>query len=131
MRLRRLSALPILLILLTACAVRKAPQIDSETQWRLNTASQLQQLESDYRMMFKDVGDAQRQGILTADNVIALNAVGNRLKPAIEDANRLFKAYAASPATDKKAQVISAILVAEQILLELSTKKAQMIPGGK
>lgn len=131
MKIRRLAPLVIVLALCSACAIRKnMNNLDSETVWRLNTASQLQQLESDYRQLFTDVGAAQKQGILTGQEVGELNLIGGKLKPAIEAANAEFKAYAAQPSADKKGQVIALVLTAEQIFLDLSTKKASMMTGG-
>lgn len=126
MRKQKLAAIFLVLALSVACAVKNAPQIDRETQWRLNTASQLNDLQNDYLTFFKDVGDARRQGLLNDGQVASLNEVGHRLKPAIEIANREWQAYIAAPDGSKKAQVINLILEAEKIMLELSTKRTQI-----
>jgi len=122
-------ALALVLCLTTACAVRNAPQIEQQTQFELNTASQLNDLQRDYQTFFKDLGDAQRQGIVNTGQIAVLNEIGGRLKQSIEIANGEFKAFMSAPNSDKKSQVIAAALKAEQILLELTTKRSQM--GGQ
>ena len=126
---------PVLLILalsLLGCAVRQehAPQIAPAIAWELNTAAQLQDLERDYRTLFTDVGDAQRAGTLTQEQADKLFAIGHRLKPAIENANRAFKTWQALRDEPGRQQVINLVLAANQIFLELATKKAQILTGG-
>ena len=129
MRKTKLFVLVSLCAVVMACAVTKAPQINPETQWRLNTVSQLTDLQNDYLRFFKDVGDAQRAGILNADQVASLVAIGNRAKPVIESANREWKAYAAAPSSDKRQQITNLLLEGTQIMLEATTSRSTM--GGQ
>lgn len=124
-----IAALVLTICLASACAVKNAPQINTETQWRLNTVSQLTDLQTNYTTFFKDVGDAARAGTLNAGQVAELNAIGYKFKRAIETANTEWLAYVNTPSGDHKTQVINAILAAEQILLQLTTTKAQMKGG--
>jgi hypothetical protein len=119
----------ICLLLLAGCAVKNAPQINTETQWRLNTVSQLTDLQNNYTTFFKDAGDAQRAGIITGPQLLTLNSAGHKLKESIEYANTIWKQYVAAPDGDHKTQVINAILAAEQILLGLTSEKAAMAAG--
>lgn len=118
------------LLATAGCAIRN-PNISTETQWQLNTVSQLTDLQSNYTTFFKDVGDAHRAGTLNDSDVRTLNDIGLRLKTAIEVANQGWKSYASAPSGDRKTMVINLILTAEQILLELTTKKAQLAKGVK
>jgi hypothetical protein len=112
-------------VILVGCAVQKhASTLDSETVWRLNTASQLDQLQRDYKTLFTDVGNAHRSGLLSDADVAKLNTIGDKLKPMIEQADQAFKVYQANPVTDKKQQVIALILAAEQVMIDLTAAKA-------
>lgn len=124
MRKRYLSVVMLALVLSVACAVKNAPQINQETQWRLNTASQLSQANKDYIQFFKDVGDAQRQGYLSQTQVDGLASVGHNLKTALEISNQEWSAYISGTGT--KAAVIAAILKAEEIMLQLTSQRANM-----
>lgn len=129
-RVKKLTLVLCALVVLTGCAIRNS-NISTETQWQLNTVSQLTDLQANYITFFKDVGDAHRAGTLTDSDVKTLNAIGDRLKTSIEIANQSWKAYAAAPSGDKKTQIVNLILVAEQVLLELTTKKVQLTKGVK
>ena len=120
----------ILLALTTGCAVRNAPQISPATRWELNTASLLQQNERDYRQFFTDVGNWQRAGQITPEQVAALNTIGVRLQLTLENANRLFRAWQNAPSEQGQQQVSALILEATQIFVELATRKAQIVTGG-
>lgn len=124
MRKQKYSALLILLVFLTGCAVKNAPQILPETQWRLNTVSQLTDLQNNYQSFYKDLGDAQRAGRVSAAQVQTANAAGHKLKEAIEYANTVWKGYVQAPTGDKKTAVIDAILAAESILLEVTSENS-------
>jgi hypothetical protein len=122
---KRTKLVPILLLtVLLGCAVRKAPQLSAETQWRLNTAAQLSQANKDYTQFFTDVGNAQRSGFLSADQVSQLNLIGHNLKTSLEIANQEWSAYISGTGT--KAAVINAILKAEEIFLQLTSQRAKM-----
>lgn len=127
MRLKRLAPLLILVTLLSACAIKNNPQVNAETQWRLNTASQLSQANKDYVQFFTDVGSAQKSGFLTASQVGELNSVGHNLKTSLEIANQEWAAYISGTGT--KAAVIAAVLKAEEIMLQLTASRSNM--GGK
>ena len=116
----------LLTLLLSACAIKNAPQVDKETQWRLNTASQLADLQANYITFFTDLGNAQRANLVTTRDVDRLNEIGARLKPAIEVANREWQAYIAAPSDDKRTQVINLLLTAEQVMLELTTRRTNL-----
>jgi hypothetical protein len=130
----RTSIVLILALLTVGCAVSKKTCVNCtpETLWRLNIASEIKYQNDSYRQFFKDVGAAQRAGQLSADQVKSLNTVGYKWKTAIEDSNRTFKAYDVNPDASTKSKVINVVLVAEQILLELTTARTQMMvhPGG-
>jgi len=112
---------------LSSCAVRHAPQINKETQWKLNTVAQLNTLQKEYTTFFKDVGDAQKANTLSEADVTNLNQFGHPLRTAIQDANKAWVAYVAAPSDDKKQQIVNLILVAEELLLNLTTKRAELI----
>lgn len=131
MRRRQIQLVLILCVLLASigCAIRNS-NITTEMQWQLNTVSQLTDLQSNYTTFFKDAGDAHRAGTLSDANIRELNAIGDRLRIAIEAANQGWNTYMATRTSDKKTLVINLILTAEQILLELTTKKAQIMTRG-
>lgn len=130
MNRKRIQVALILGVLLASlgCAIRN-PNISTETQWQLNTVSQLTDLQNNYTTFFKDVREAHKAGTLSDSDVQSLNGIGVRLQKAIEIANQEWKAYIAAPSGNTKAQVINTLLVAEQVLIELTTKKAQLIKG--
>lgn len=122
----------VLLVTLVGCAARgiKNPNLSSATLWELNTAHQLSVLERDYRTFFIDVGDAKRAGILSDQQVAALNDIGHRLKPAIEETNKVFKAWQVTRDEPTKRQVIELLLQAQRIWLELSIRRTNMLNEG-
>lgn len=138
MRRKITATLLTLVVLLTAiclvgCAVRQthAPQLTPAVVWELNTADQLKQLENNYKTFFRDVGDAQRQGILTKQQVAVLNEIGHRAKPAIEKANLSFKTWQRLGRDDNgKKAVVIALTAAQQILAELAAQRA-VFGGGQ
>ena len=123
----QVSLLLVLVLLSSSCAVMHAPQINTETQWRLNTVAELNALQNNYLTFFTDVGVAHRAGTLSDNDVNTLNSIGRNFKVAIENANTVWLSYVAAPSGDKKTQVINLLLTAEQIFLNLTTQKTQMI----
>lgn len=124
MRNKSIGLVLVCVALLTACAVKNAPQINAETTWRLNTAAQLSQANKDYTQFFMDVGTAQREGYLNETQVSQLNAAGHNLKTSLEVANQEWAAYVTGTGT--KAAVINAVLKAEEIMLQLTSQRANM-----
>lgn len=126
MRKRRLAILICATLVLAGCAIRNS-NISTETQWQLNTVSQLTDLQANYTTFFKDAGDAHRAGTLSDSDIKTLNEIGVRLKTSIEMANQGWNSYMATKSSDKKTLVVNLLLSAEQILLELTTRKAQIV----
>jgi len=122
-----------LLLLSNGCAVQrsKAPQIDAKTTYALNLESQVTQYNKDYMQFFQDVGIAQRAGQLTAANVTALNTIGSRTKVALEEADRLTKAYATSYDAGTAATIGSLLAQISSDLTLLVTTRSSMLGGVK
>jgi hypothetical protein len=129
----RRMVIPLLVLLLAfqGCAVQrsKAPQIDAKAAFALNLESQVTQANKDYTTFFTDVGNSQRAGLLTSDNVATLNIIGHKLKSTIEEADRLTKAYAASYDSGVAATIGSLLSQIAADLVVLATTQAQMKAG--
>lgn len=133
-RLIQRLVVPVLLLCLlvsNGCAVQrsKAPQIDAKTAYALNLESQVTQADKDYIQFFTDVGNANRAGQLTPGDVASLNKVGSHLKIALDEANRLTKAYASSYDQGTAGQVGTLLAQVAADLVTLSTSLAQMKGG--
>jgi len=113
------------------CAVQrsKAPQISAATAGKLNVAAQVDQANKDYQTFYKDVGDAQRAGQLTADQVATLNAIGSKEKKVLEDANDLLKTYAANGDQSVATQISSLVVEAASLYTQAYTARATMLAG--
>jgi len=109
----------------------KAPQIDAKTTYALNLESQVTQYNKDYMQFFQDVGIAQRSGQLTTANVTALNTIGSRTKVALEEADRLTKAYATSYDAGTAATIGSLLAQISSDLTLLVTTRSSMTGGVK
>lgn len=115
---------------MNGCALmrKQNPQLPPNVALELNLADQLRQLERDYRTFFKDVGDAERSGQLTAEQVGKLNAIGHKLQPTIEHGNSAFKQWQANRADDSlKAAVMAAIQEGTALMLELTSQQRTML----
>lgn len=121
-----------LVLLSNGCAVQKsqAPQIDPKTATALNLGENLKQLNADYRTFFKDVGDAQRRGQLSATQVDMLNNIGHGMKLALDNANKVFITYSQTYDQGAVAQIQGYLFDAAQIYATLITNRTQML-GGK
>ena len=128
---RRVVALVLLCMLLNSCAVQhaKAPQIDAKTTYPLNLESQVTQANKDYLQFFTDAGNSQRAGVLTSSDLVALNRIGSRLKPLLEEADRLTKAYASSYDAGTAATIGSLLSQIAGDLTLLVTTSSQMKGG--
>ena len=115
----------VLVLGLASCALRHSPNVTPTTSWELNTAAELQTLQQQYLTFFKDTGDAQRAGQLTPAQVQELNAVGEKLRTGLQDANRVFRNWQATRDEPTRLQVITLLTNAEGIMLELTAKKTQ------
>lgn len=119
------------LLLSNGCAVQrsKAPQIDAKTAYALNLESQVTQANKDYIGFFTDVGKANRTGQLTPGDVAFLNKTGAHVKTALEEADRLTKAYASSYDQGVAGQVGMLLAQVAADLVTLNTSIAQMKGG--
>lgn len=109
------------------------PNLTPQQTWEANTGTLLKTLQDQYISFFTDVGTAQRAGTLTAAQVSELNSKGVILKTTLEKANTLFKQFEVTKDEQLKVQVIGLITTSEQIVFDLTTRKAAMTapPGGK
>lgn len=134
LQLTRRLVVPVLLLCLlvsNGCAVQrsKAPQIDAKTAYALNLESQVTQANKDYIGFFTDVGNANRARQLTPGDVAFLNKTGARVKTALEEADRLTKAYASSYDQGVAGQVGTLLAQVAADLVTLNTSIAQMKGG--
>lgn len=122
----------VLSVALMGCAVQssKAPQIDPKTATALNIGENLKQLNADYVTFFRDAGDAQRRGQLSAAQVATLNGIGHKMKIALDSANQVFQTYSTSYDQGLVAQIQGYLFDAAQIYASLITSRTQML-GGK
>jgi hypothetical protein len=130
--LKRLAILDLALLVVvvlwasSGCAVQraKAPQIDAKTTYALNLESQVDQANSDYNTIFKDVGNAQRNGQLTQADVNNLNTIGHHLQGILQEADRLSKVYAQNFDASIAAQIGGLLSQIASDFAQLNTQKA-------
>lgn len=129
----KISLLLTSVIILSACAVKKAQCVgcDPETLWRLNIGQELKSQQAEYTQFFKDLGDAQRAGTITAQQVTNINVIGHDWKTTLESSNAAYKAYVAAPNTDDKQKIINLITASEQIFIKLTQMRTTLMTGGK
>ena len=118
--------------LLAGCALQRnrAPQITPATALDLNLAYQVSQANKDYETFFRDVGDAQRQGLFTAEQVATLNSVGRPAQAALGNANSTFRTYQATHDQPARLQVVAYIQQVNGIIGQLLLRRATMLNGG-
>lgn len=129
---RRLLAVQVMAIavLLSACAVRNAPQLTSGTVRDLQMAYQLTQANKDYTTFFTDVGDARRSGALSNAQVVSLNGIGGRIKTILEQANATFKTYQATKDQTAFQQTAAYLVQVSDLLNNLIVTRTQMLTSG-
>lgn len=127
-RLHIVTALSLVMILMSACAIKKEACIgcSNETLWLLNIGAELQSDQNLYKQFFKDVGDARRQGLLTQGQMLTLNSTGDKLKSSLDEAAQVYKAYSVAPSADKKQKIVNLLLEASRLLTQLTTARTQM-----
>lgn len=129
-RRSRIAPLLIAALFVFGCAVTKAPQIAPSTARDLNIGFALTQANNDYTTFFKDVGDASRQGVLSATQVATLNTVGHKAKLVLEDANKTYKTYVATKDSSLVDKINAFVIEAEGIIAQLIAQRAAMLAKG-
>ena len=92
---------------LYGCAVQKskAPQIAPQTADALNFATLVSNAQSDYRIFFSTVGDLERQGALSPQQVAHLNQYGAAMRDSLDEAGSLVKTFEATQSADTAAKI--------------------------
>lgn len=126
MRVRH-SLVLILVLVLSACALRNNPNVSPLTKAELNVAYQLEQASLDYENFFIGVGKAKTAGILNDYDIQQFVDVGNNIKKTLETANGVWKKYQTYKDAALREQVIGLLTQINNDLLLLYTRRATLL----